>query len=195
MVPGKAATLCRSRGEPGGAKAHSRSVSMASLALGTVFAFFPGVRSINTACRPLQGTGPLPSLPRRDHRKSFTPTVRSRRFARDDGETHGEKDPKAHLSRGFLSDQGKKHPGDLSNVDRPLCRSSARFHRRALETQRRRTENPEVALRAKLPKQYWIEYNDLLVSFGQHLCRPISPVCSQCPIAKTCNRIGVTMRR
>ncbi|MGH7872527.1 MAG: endonuclease III domain-containing protein, partial [Candidatus Binatia bacterium] len=36
-------------------------------------------------------------------------------------------------------------------------------------------EKTESALRAKLPKQYWIEYNDLLVSFGQHLCRPISP--------------------
>jgi endonuclease-3 len=56
-------------------------------------------------------------------------------------------------------------------------------------------EKTEVALRAKLPKQYWIEYNDLLVSFGQHLCRPISPVCSQCPVAKYCNQIGVTVRR
>ncbi len=56
-------------------------------------------------------------------------------------------------------------------------------------------EKTEFALRAKLPKQYWIEYNDLLVSFGQHLCRPISPVCSQCPIAKYCSRIGVTVTR
>jgi len=56
-------------------------------------------------------------------------------------------------------------------------------------------EKTEVALRAKLPKQYWIEYNDLLVSFGQHLCRPISPVCSQCPVAKYCSQIGVTVRR
>ncbi len=56
-------------------------------------------------------------------------------------------------------------------------------------------EKTELALRAKLPKQYWLEYNDLLVSFGQHLCRPISPVCSQCPIAKYCNRIGVSLKR
>jgi len=56
-------------------------------------------------------------------------------------------------------------------------------------------EKTEVALRAKLPKQYWIEYNDLLVSFGQHLCRPISPVCSHCPVAKYCSQIGVTVRR
>lgn len=56
-------------------------------------------------------------------------------------------------------------------------------------------EKTEVALRAKLPKQYWIEYNDLLVSFGQHLCRPISPVCSQCPVRKYCRQIGVTVTR
>lgn len=56
-------------------------------------------------------------------------------------------------------------------------------------------EKTEVALRQKLPKQYWIEYNDLLVSFGQQLCRPISPLCSQCPVAKYCSRIGVTVKR
>jgi endonuclease III len=56
-------------------------------------------------------------------------------------------------------------------------------------------EKTETALRQKLPKQYWIEYNDLLVSFGQHLCRPISPLCSHCPVAKYCSQIGVTVKR
>ena len=56
-------------------------------------------------------------------------------------------------------------------------------------------EKTEFALRDKLPKPYWIEYNDLLVSFGQHLCRPISPVCSQCPIERYCDKKGVTISR
>ena len=56
-------------------------------------------------------------------------------------------------------------------------------------------EKTEFALRDKLPKPYWIEYNDLLVSFGQHLCRPISPVCSACPVRKYCDQVGVTVRR
>jgi endonuclease-3 len=56
-------------------------------------------------------------------------------------------------------------------------------------------EKTEAALREKLPKKYWIEYNDLLVSFGQQVCRPISPLCSQCPLAKYCSQIGVTVRR
>jgi endonuclease-3 len=61
-----------------------------------------------------------------------------------------------------------------------------------------RTKNPketEFALRRKLPKQYWIEYNDLLVTFGQHLCRPISPMCNQCPLERYCDRVGVTVHR
>jgi len=56
-------------------------------------------------------------------------------------------------------------------------------------------EKTEFALREKLPKKYWLEYNDLLVSFGQHLCRPISPVCSQCPVEKYCDRVGVKTHR
>ena len=43
-------------------------------------------------------------------------------------------------------------------------------------------EKTEIALRAKLPKQYWIEYNDLLVSFGQHCAGRSLPLCSQCPV-------------
>jgi endonuclease III len=61
-----------------------------------------------------------------------------------------------------------------------------------------RTKNPketEFALRAKLPKPYWIEYNDLLVTFGQHLCRPVSPMCSQCSVKRYCARVGVTISR
>ncbi len=61
-----------------------------------------------------------------------------------------------------------------------------------------RTKNPketEFALRAKLPRPYWIEYNDLLVSFGQHLCRPISPLCSRCPVPRYCSQVGVKVNR
>ena len=53
----------------------------------------------------------------------------------------------------------------------------------------------EAVLRKKLPREHWIDYNSLLVSFGQHLCRPISPKCSQCPVIKFCDRIGVTTSR
>jgi endonuclease III len=61
-----------------------------------------------------------------------------------------------------------------------------------------RTKDPketEFALRAKLPRQYWIEYNDLLVTFGQQLCRPISPQCTICPVEKFCEKVGVKVHR
>lgn len=56
-------------------------------------------------------------------------------------------------------------------------------------------EQTEMALRRKLPKRHWIYYNDLLVPFGQHLCRPISPFCSRCPVERWCAKVGVTIHR
>ncbi len=56
-------------------------------------------------------------------------------------------------------------------------------------------EQTEMALRLKLPRRHWIYYNDLLVPFGQHLCRPISPFCSRCPIERWCAKVGVTTHR
>lgn len=56
-------------------------------------------------------------------------------------------------------------------------------------------DHTEMALREKLPKKYWIEFNDLLVSFGQNLCKPISPICSQCKLATMCPKIGVGKHR
>ena len=44
----------------------------------------------------------------------------------------------------------------------------------------------EMALREKLPRRYWIILNDLLVTFGQNLCRPVSPKCNICKIYKLC---------
>lgn len=49
----------------------------------------------------------------------------------------------------------------------------------------------EFALSKILPKKYWIEFNDLLVPFGQNICRPTSPFCSRCPIYDFCDRVGV----
>lgn len=56
-------------------------------------------------------------------------------------------------------------------------------------------EETEFALREKLPKEYWIEFNDLLVTLGQTICRPISPKCSICPISIYCDKIGVKRSR
>jgi endonuclease-3 len=56
-------------------------------------------------------------------------------------------------------------------------------------------EETEFALRKKLPKRHWKTYNDILVTFGQNLCLPVSPWCSRCPIAAYCPRIGLSRSR
>jgi endonuclease-3 len=56
-------------------------------------------------------------------------------------------------------------------------------------------DKTELALRKKLPRRHWVRYNELLVAFGQALCRPISPFCSRCPVADMCPRIGVDRHR
>jgi exodeoxyribonuclease-3 len=60
------------------------------------------------------------------------------------------------------------------------------------------TANPlqtEMALREKLPQQYWISINSLLVAFGQGTCKPRFPHCDRCVLADVCPRIGVKPRR
>ena len=59
----------------------------------------------------------------------------------------------------------------------------------------RTPEETEQALRAKLPRRHWIGLNDLLVAFGQNLCQPLSPRCSECPVAALCHRVGVRHSR
>jgi endonuclease-3 len=53
----------------------------------------------------------------------------------------------------------------------------------------------EFALRKKLPQKYWIIYNDLLVTYGQNICKPISPFCSICKIERYCDKVGVLKSR
>jgi len=56
-------------------------------------------------------------------------------------------------------------------------------------------EKTEYALREKLPSVYWLRYNTLLVAFGRHVCVPISPFCSRCPVFAYCDRVNVVRSR
>lgn len=52
-----------------------------------------------------------------------------------------------------------------------------------------RTRTPdetEAALRRTLPRRWWMPVNGLPVSFGQNLCRPVAPRCTECPLAPRC---------
>lgn len=56
-------------------------------------------------------------------------------------------------------------------------------------------DRTETALRAKLAPRYWIPINDWLVTWGQNVCKPTSPVCSTCPLESLCPRVGVSRSR
>ena len=61
-----------------------------------------------------------------------------------------------------------------------------------------KTKSPdetEMVLREILPKRYWKGFNDLLVSFGQNFCKPVSPFCTTCAIENRCPKIGVARSR
>jgi endonuclease III len=50
-------------------------------------------------------------------------------------------------------------------------------------------------LREILPIRYWKELNSHLVAYGQEICKPVSPLCSQCKINLACAKVGVTHHR
>jgi endonuclease-3 len=61
-----------------------------------------------------------------------------------------------------------------------------------------KTATPEktiAALMGKLPRQYWVEINRLLVPFGKHICTGTRPNCSTCPVLEMCQQVGVTSHR
>ena len=56
-------------------------------------------------------------------------------------------------------------------------------------------EQTMAALEAKLPGEYWVEINRLLVPFGKHVCTGRAPKCSTCPVLEMCAQVGVTTHR
>ncbi|HPO49069.1 MAG TPA: endonuclease III [Spirochaetota bacterium] len=76
-------------------------------------------------------------------------------------------------------------------VDTHVHRVSNRFGWVATKT----PEKTEFALLEYLPKEYWRIINDYLVSYGQTVCKPVSPLCSKCGLNKACPKIGVKTSR
>ena len=48
-------------------------------------------------------------------------------------------------------------------------------------------EQSEVELCKIAPKELWIKLNDLMVQFGQNICKPTSPQCEMCPVSYLCD--------
>jgi endonuclease-3 len=56
-------------------------------------------------------------------------------------------------------------------------------------------EQTEFALMGVLPKKFWSIYNRIIVPFGQNICKPVSPLCSKCPLNDVCPKLGVKKHR
>lgn len=56
-------------------------------------------------------------------------------------------------------------------------------------------EETEKELRRILPKRFWIPLNEVLVSYGQSICRSVSPLCSECPYEDKCKKTGIEKHR
>ncbi|KAJ3345977.1 hypothetical protein HDU91_007175 [Kappamyces sp. JEL0680] len=59
-----------------------------------------------------------------------------------------------------------------------------------------KAKNPEDTrkeLQAWLPQEYWSTLNELLVGFGQIHCKPVGPLCHDCPVQDQCPKIGVKL--
>jgi endonuclease-3 len=61
-----------------------------------------------------------------------------------------------------------------------------------------RTPDPEAteqALYQAIARRWWPLINLYLVTWGQHVCRPVHPRCGDCAVAARCPRIGVRKPR
>jgi endonuclease-3 len=57
-----------------------------------------------------------------------------------------------------------------------------------------RTKTPgetEITLQKIVPRRFWQRVNDLLVSHGRTVCRPIGPRCGACSVERWCAKAGV----
>ncbi len=50
-------------------------------------------------------------------------------------------------------------------------------------------DETELVLRKKLPVKYWMDFNTLLVTHGQNICKPQKPNCEKCSISQYCKKL------
>jgi endonuclease-3 len=55
-------------------------------------------------------------------------------------------------------------------------------------------EESEKELWNVVPEDYIMHYNELMVKHGQNICRPIRPLCQECPIVQLCE-FGLAKQR
>ncbi|MFH1222384.1 MAG: endonuclease III [Candidatus Micrarchaeota archaeon] len=59
----------------------------------------------------------------------------------------------------------------------------------------KKPEETERQLMRLVPRRYLLRLNRIFVAYGQTICVPVSPFCTNCKIRKYCKRIGVKRSR
>ncbi|MEM0332074.1 MAG: endonuclease III [Archaeoglobaceae archaeon] len=52
-------------------------------------------------------------------------------------------------------------------------------------------EETEEELKKIFPRSLWRRVNRAFVGFGQTVCKPQKPLCSECPLSELCKKVGV----
>ncbi len=82
----------------------------------------------------------------------------------------------------------------LSNLGFDTIAVDTHVHRIANRLGLVRTSRPEETeeeLKRIFPRELWRKVNRAFVGFGQTVCRPQKPLCSECPLERVCLKIGV----
>ena len=95
---------------------------------------------------------------------------------------------------------GRKTANIVLNVafGRPAIAVDTHVHRISNRLGLVKTKTPEKteeALQRVVPDRYKARFNKILVAYGQTICQPVSPWCSQCKVKSYCSRIGVKRSR
>ncbi|TPX35352.1 hypothetical protein SmJEL517_g02208 [Synchytrium microbalum] len=92
----------------------------------------------------------------------------------------------------YLCMQCAWNKNDGVGVDTHVHRISNRLG--WVKTAEKDPEYTRLELESWLPSDYWAQLNPLLVGFGQTLCRPIGPKCTECPAKDLCPKVGTKPR-
>ncbi|MDV3277030.1 MAG: endonuclease III [Nitrososphaerales archaeon] len=112
------------------------------------------------------------------------------------------------VSRQLLDDFGGKVPDDMDDLlklhsvgrktancvlvyafNTPAIPVDTHVHRisnRLGLVNTKKPEDTEAELARTVPKNYWLDLNDLFVRFGQTTCKPIGPRCGECSLTGAC---------
>ncbi|MDI9614176.1 endonuclease III [Methanothermobacter sp.] len=140
---------------------------------------------------------------------AYAPVEKLEQLVRKAGFYHVKARRIREVSRILLEEYGGKVPDDIDELlklpgvgrktancvlvyafNKPAVPVDTHVHRisnRIGLVNTRTPEETERALMEVIPRKYWIELNDLMVQFGQDICRPVGPRHEECPIADECD--------